>query len=93
MRQFGEVRNGHRFKRPPSKNRIECYKATAAAWLQSFGQHQRSGTLPTEISGEATLPACAHAEQLSCSFNDRLRCLWPAVLMSAYWRMGCNENS
>ena len=52
VRQFGEVRNGHKFKRPPSKQCIVRYKAIAAAWQQTFGQHQRSGTLPVEISCE-----------------------------------------
>ena len=51
VRQFGEVRNGHKFKRPPSKKCMARYRAIAAAWLQTYSQHQIEGTLPADMHG------------------------------------------
>lgn len=51
VRQYGEVKNGHKFKRPPSKKCMARYRAIASAWLQTYSQHQSNGTLPADMQG------------------------------------------
>lgn len=59
MRQYGEVKKGHKFKRPPSKRCVARYRTIAAAWLQTYSQHQIEGTLPADLHG-ARLPVVLH---------------------------------
>ncbi len=49
VRQYGEVKNGHKFKRPPSKKCVARYRAIAAAWQQTYSQHHVEGTLPADM--------------------------------------------
>ena len=60
VRQYGEVKNGHKFKRPPSKKCVARYRAIAHAWLQTYSQHQIEGTLPADMHG-APLPIVANS--------------------------------
>ena len=63
VRQFGEVRNGHKFKRPPSKRSMLRYRAIAAEWRQRYSQHQLTGTVPADICGEHTAPGGNSSEK------------------------------
>ena len=60
VRQYGEVKNGHKFKRPPSKKCVARYRAIAAAWLQTYSRHQIEGTLPADMHGAPPLSAELH---------------------------------
>jgi len=52
VRQYGEVKNGHKFKRPPSRRCIARYRAIADMWLQRYSQHDVDGTIPEEVHGK-----------------------------------------
>ena len=90
VRQFGEVRNGHKFKRPPSKQCIVRYKATAAAWQQAYGQHQRSGTLPAEISSAHPSWLFPMPERINCvAWMTAVRS--PCIVLASAVRRKCGK--
>ncbi|KAK9917866.1 hypothetical protein WJX75_009075 [Coccomyxa subellipsoidea] len=51
VRQYGEVVNGHNFKRPPSAATLQRYRALAFSWGERFQAHYEAGTIPLDIRG------------------------------------------
>ena len=73
VRQYGEVKNGHNFKRPPSMRCMARYRAIAATWLQTYAQHQVKGTLPADVHGAPLFPLVAmRSSHLSVAQEQKL---------------------
>ncbi|BDA51442.1 hypothetical protein COCOBI_18-3200 [Coccomyxa sp. Obi] len=51
VRQYGEVTNGHNFKKKPSAATLQRHRALAAAWRERFQAHFEAGTVPPDIQG------------------------------------------